>query len=523
MTQFLLVLVVMINALSVMVVITMVWRRGGLVTRPALTLLAVAAFLYGFGYALELAGTTLEWKRYALAVQYLGTAALPGLVVSVMAGLSNATWLRSRWIQLVTYGGGALAYLAVITSDRHEWFYLALDVVRAGPLRVLDVTPGPAYVAFQLLLAASILTANVVLFRAWRRSSARNAGRLFSVMIASLVPWIANLVYLAGVIPWQLDGAPFFLLPAALLLAWGVRTQGLVDLRPIARDEVVERMREPVVVVDPEGRVVDANPAGRRLLLRLDIDLEGDEGVAADGRLAPWLGGSSDRMPDARDEAGSHLMVDGRDLRVGELDLDDERGRPRGRVLVFHDVTRYARQRRDLEQLASTDDLTGLPNRRGFHETVGRWVATEGDVTRSAWLLIDIDHFKRINDRYGHDAGDRALRAVARDMLLNLRGGDVVARLGGEEFGVFLPGADSAAARTVAERLRSSIERLRIPADPEPLTLTVSIGVHPAPAGAVAIEPLLAKADAAMYRAKRAGRNRVEVTRDALDDAQLDR
>jgi len=206
------------------------------------------------------------------------------------------------------------------------------------------------------------------------------------------------------------------------------------------------------------------------------------------------------------------MIVDGRELRVGELDLPGPGGRLRGRVLVFHDVTRYARQRRDLEQLASTDDLTGLPNRRGFYEMAERWLKAEADLMRSAWLLIDLDHFKQVNDRHGHDAGDRVLRAAAREMLLQLRGGDVIARLGGEEFVGFLPGAGVEAARSVAERLRTSVQELRVPADPEPIAVTVSIGVHVAAAGVDEVEPLLAKADEAMYRAKRAGRDRIELS-----------
>lgn len=510
--QFLIVLLVMANALSIFVVLTMVWRRGGLRKRPALAGLLAAAFLYPFGYGLELSGSTLEWKRYALTLQYLGIGLVPGVVTSLSAGVANATWLKRPWIRVVTFGGGAIAFLAVLTSARHDLFYVGLELVEAGPFLMLDVRGGVLYYAFQALVAASVLTANVVLVRAWRRSGPADKGRLFTLMVVSLVPWFANVIYLVDLIPWRLDGPPFFLLPVALVFAWSVRTQGLADLRPIARDEVVERMREAVVVLDTEGRVVDANPAGRSLLLRLASDLdEADDATMRYPDLAPWLvEAPTERVGGGRSDAGSHLLVDGRNLRVGELELHGRTGRSRGRVLVFHDVTRYERQQRDLEQLAMTDDLTGLPNRRGFYDRAERWLASEGDQTPSAWLLIDLDRFKPVNDHHGHETGDRVLRAIARAMLLHVRTGDVLARLGGEEFVALLPGATSGQAAVVAERLRRAAEDVTTPTEDGPIQVTVSIGMYLAPPGARQVEPLLAKADEAMYRAKRAGRNRVE-------------
>jgi two-component system cell cycle response regulator len=163
----------------------------------------------------------------------------------------------------------------------------------------------------------------------------------------------------------------------------------------------------------------------------------------------------------------------------------------------------------ETRRLASTDPLTGLLNRRAF----GQWLAQETPrVARYdqelSVILLDIDHFKSVNDRYGHDAGDAALVHVARTVREVLRDADVVARWGGEEIVAALPHTDGAGARKACERVRRAIEALSINTSGATLSVTASLGVATL-ARDESIEALIARADAAMYRAKGTGRNRV--------------
>jgi diguanylate cyclase (GGDEF)-like protein len=172
---------------------------------------------------------------------------------------------------------------------------------------------------------------------------------------------------------------------------------------------------------------------------------------------------------------------------------------------------------------ANTDGRTGLTNSRAFDEALERLLANRADDERVAVLMLDLDHFKEFNDRYGHPAGDEALRVFADLLASSVRGHDVAARYGGEEFAVFLPGLAAGAAVEVAERIRERTESTIIPLGPG-LTghLTVSIGVAVAPDHGAQRVVLLKAADEALYRAKLAGRNRV-VSRDgwvAQDDDQ---
>jgi diguanylate cyclase (GGDEF)-like protein len=164
-----------------------------------------------------------------------------------------------------------------------------------------------------------------------------------------------------------------------------------------------------------------------------------------------------------------------------------------------------------LRSVALLDGKTGLLNAPSWErEAAGKLLALRRRRQPAAVLLIDVDHFKRVNDEHGHLAGDQVLRAVAEVLVSGVRDGDLVGRFGGEEFVALLPSADNGESARVAERLRDHVARLVVPlATGRAVAVTVSIGVAIAPPGALLVPELLAAADYCMYQAKAAGRNHV--------------
>ena len=184
-----------------------------------------------------------------------------------------------------------------------------------------------------------------------------------------------------------------------------------------------------------------------------------------------------------------------------------------GRLLVVaRDITKRKCAEDELRQLASTDSLTGLPNRRHFIAQLEEELARvqRHDALRAAVLMLDLDHFKLINDRHGHATGDAVLQHFATLIGEGLRKIDSVGRIGGEEFAIILAGADAAAALSFAERLRLKVEQTPLMQEGRPIPVTVSIGISAMSAADVSADAALIRADQALYRAKQAGRNRVE-------------
>jgi len=213
-----------------------------------------------------------------------------------------------------------------------------------------------------------------------------------------------------------------------------------------------------------------------------------------------------------------HQEADGRPY---ELALADgrwiefsEHRTPKGYIVGSRiDITQRKRLEAELRELASTDELTGLANRRQFMQRLEEELERlRRQTTRAACvLMLDLDHFKRVNDQHGHAAGDRLLQHFAQLLRQELRSVDTPARMGGEEFAVILPGTDLAAAQGIAQRICERLAAQPFHAGAQQLNVTVSVGVAALDAADLSADAVLARADAALYRAKAGGRNRVEL------------
>lgn len=170
------------------------------------------------------------------------------------------------------------------------------------------------------------------------------------------------------------------------------------------------------------------------------------------------------------------------------------------------------RQLEEVTARAATDELTGLPNRRMFDERLKQHLAECDRFDQVLSLILcDVDHFKRVNDRHGHTAGDLVLAGIARALAHGIRNIDICARYGGEELAILLPQTSVERAREVAERLRKTVEGLTIPVEDGTISVTASFGVACYPTSGGGRESLFASADRALYAAKSEGRNKVIV------------
>jgi len=285
---------------------------------------------------------------------------------------------------------------------------------------------------------------------------------------------------------------------------------------------LAEHASDMVSRIGPDGLRRYASPAARRLLGIEPEALVGrhpDENIDPEDRpefdaLVASLGQGQEQAGltyRARRADGTRIWIEST-LR---LVRDPQTGEPAGYVGISRDVTASRAMEEKMAALAATDGLTGLANRRHFdEELLTEWRRAARDGRPLAVLLLDVDHFKAFNDRYGHPAGDECLRGVAATIAGAIRRpGDRPARYGGEEFAVILPATDMPGAFDVAERVRAAIQGMGLPHEGNEMgVVTASIGVavaFPQPEGPIETGAMIEAADRALYEAKREGRNRI--------------
>jgi diguanylate cyclase (GGDEF)-like protein len=304
------------------------------------------------------------------------------------------------------------------------------------------------------------------------------------------------------------------------------------------RDEVMELIGDGMIIVDPCGVIVDANPAVCELLSYGWAgagDLLGRRATAA---LSAW----PELLQVVRDGQGARLEIAAIDLPgiryydAQVLPLPAWGGSEGHTLILFHEISDYKRAETQLQlaqesliqQLAEIEDLqiqlreqairdplTGLYNRRYLESKLAEELQRMGeDGAPVSLAMVDIDHFKKVNDTYGHEAGDTMLQALASVLCQGVRGEDIVSRYGGEEFVLALIGATLETAGRRAEEWRQAVEALRVSYRGNVFGVTISIGLAALNFHHLEIEQTLRKADEALYLAKQSGRNCVILNQD---------
>ncbi|PWC76526.1 diguanylate cyclase [Azospirillum sp. TSH64] len=284
-------------------------------------------------------------------------------------------------------------------------------------------------------------------------------------------------------------------------------------------ENLVELMPSPVWYKDSAGRYALCNRAFRELFPNA---ADGTEWSSEDQELP-----GQDLPEQASSGTGAFSFEtsvagpggDVRELLVVKRPLTSPDGAATGVIAIATDITERRRMERELQRLATTDPLSGAHNRRHILELLerlltGRDVVMEGRQAAgmACLIMLDIDHFKRINDEMGHGAGDIAIRRVVEVIRGQMRATDQIGRIGGEEFAILLPDSSQADGVAIAERLRSGLAALAIELpDGRNFQLTGSFGLTEVRTLGDTVESVLGRADQALYRAKALGRNRVEV------------
>ncbi len=468
-------------------------------------LLLLAMANYSLALAFESLATDLSEAWFWSRIQYLSIPFLPSLILLVVGRFVDFPF-QKPWLRAALIGCFGFSLLITIlhgSSSWHELYYRDIAFTQVSGIAGVSFTPGLFYHlfdAFYFLVSAIALTLvarRAVLVHGLFRAQA------IAVFIGLALPWVFALVGDLAPVSIQLDTVPIAFVPSALVLGFGVLNWGLLGLEPIVMRTVFGAIPSGCIIVDHSRRLLDCNAAAQRMFPRL-AQLKTGQTIDSIYQELPGFGAVLEALkvhgqwqmwsPDNR----THFRVQLSWLEQNQMHL--------GYLILIQDETQQVIAETLLRERAELDGLTGVLNRSSFDEQLQLAVAENTQAETSlALILFDLDHFKGLNDTRGHQAGDEVLKAVARCAEGLIRQGDRVARYGGEEFALILPGTDTAGALVMAERLRKSI------AQQTPVTASLGIALTDSE-NRLSPAELVLQADQALYRAKNAGRNCVEVT-----------
>lgn len=467
--------------------------------------------------ALEFAVPTGPCKMLASGLSHLGIALTPLAWLCFVIRFTIGTRRLTRWAQnlLMTVHPLIAAGLA-LSSGYHGWFYTdatRLVTAPAGSYVVYDY--GPAFYVNAALLYGVILTTLVLLFRAATKAQQSGQFRYWLLFVLAVVPTAGNVAHLGfGITFWGYDPTPFLF--AILIIVYVVMlvSDTTLDLRALARQQVFNALPQTIFVISPALTIMAGNVAAQDYLSDHATADDGARTAEAELRrlFQDCLGTDSGRCS-AREIGGRYFDIDLQPIQpaVGTGQP------PMGWVMIATDVTasvylqaELARTARSAAEEAARDPLTGLSNRRPLEP---RFEDLVDDARREGQhlhvVLMDIDRFKSINDRYGHDVGDASLIAVAETLTSVFRDGDPIFRVGGEEFLALILAMPREALVERLDRARSMLAVAHEHDDRLPEPVTFSAGLAEWPRDGITLEQLTIRADRRLLAAKRTGRDRV--------------
>lgn len=470
-----------------------------------LIIFLLAMCWWDISYGIFWGGAPAPTPYFWLDISYIGVVLVPAtFFVFAMQISGQQEWLKRPFL-IGLYVEPLLVLIMMWTDPWHNLFFAGKRLQNTGMI----LNAGPVFwgnVVYSYLL---LLITFILLVRRFMVTSGIYRRQLGVVIAGAGVTWLNSFIFVTGLSPFpNADNTPFSFTIAAFAFAYALLRYRMLDIVPVARDTLIEGMNDGVLVLDANNRIVDMNPEAEKLL---SASSAGAIGRPVEEFFSPWgnlvktfmnVEKARVEVPTGRD-ANTYL-----DMQISPL--FDKRKNFIGRLVVWRDISRLKQIQTDLEKLAAQDPLTHAYNRRHFY------TLAEVEIQRSfrshlpfSVILVDIDHFKSVNDKYGHKAGDETLIHFTKICIQNLRKVDIFARFGGEEFAIVLSEADLDQAKETAERIRKIIESTVLNIDEHQFKITASFGVSTFRGSPDTLDLLLQKSDKALYEAKNTGRNRV--------------
>lgn len=468
------------------------------------SIMCLAIAVYVIGYSLELQARNIEDIKFFLKMEYFG------------APFMSAFWMLFAYkfhfkrkahtaISILILIIPMLTLFFSVTNEYHHLIYADISTFQYDGHMLSLLTKGPWYYV-NLLYAYLVQAFGVyVFFKAWRSSGYKGGTPSSWMFFGSFWPAVVNLIYMSGHSPLSIDLTPFGLSISAVFFYIALFRFDFLELKEIVKDVAFSEINEGIIVIDDKNRLIDFNKACQRIFDWLDLKNIGtDVTNFKEGR----------EILDHKDDLFEMKLLNMDTQRYFEFrkTVLKEKNKNVGYVYFIQDISKQKEMIDVLNTMANYDSLTQVYNRRRLMEEAEKALLLSNRcLNHISFLMLDIDHFKLVNDRYGHLAGDEVLKMLAAVCKERIRRTDMIGRFGGEEFLIILPDTDSESAFTVASDIKGAVAEIETIYEHNIIKVTISIGIESVLAddSNTSVDKLINNADIALYKAKNSGRNRI--------------
>jgi diguanylate cyclase (GGDEF)-like protein len=476
--------------------------------RKAFSAVVLCVSVYLFGFLMIINCSNLEESLFWNQIQYLGLPFLSvlWLLVAIYYTKLNLSFkLRLEYLFIIP----ALTFLIRLTNPWHHLFYTRWEIRQVLGYYALYLERGIwYYVNIFYTILCLIFTVIIYAIGYLKNKLGYTKSHFLIFLFASVLPLIGLVLVLFVFEEVSIDYSALIMPVALLTIGYGILRFDFLEIRTLAREAIFEKNLAGMVVLGPGKRVIDYNKAAEKFFESINISLDTypiEQILVHNSKLAEIFESETNR--------DFSLMIDGEErfFEIDVLPLGDSHDKNTEMLKSIRDVTEERKIQEQLIYLATTDSLSGLYNRAEFMRLAHKEFETAKKNNEEMSLLImDLDHFKAVNDTFGHAVGDAIIQEMGSIIKTSFRKTDIPGRIGGEEFAIVLKNASSAEAEVVAEQVREIIESKRVIYGKHEIRFTVSIGVAALRHGGESIgdiEEMFKKADDSLYKAKVKGRN----------------
>jgi diguanylate cyclase (GGDEF)-like protein len=468
----------------------------------SLTCLSIAVYTIGYGY--ELLAQTQEQVQFALNIEIFGVVFIPTFWILVSLEF-NSNKSISFFTRVMIMTIPTLTLFIGLTNRFHHLYYTKFTIHEYNNYITAYIDKGPWYFVFISYAYLGILFSLFVFFKKWKEAAYSIKTQAFWMFIGSFCPGLSYFIYVTDIFPSFYDLTTFGYAFLAICFFIAIVKYNFLDLDQIARDHVFDEIKEGIIVIDHLKRIIDFNRAGTNTFSWLNNNCIGKNIMSfPEGYLISRT---------TSDHFNVKIIRDNQMKYIGFMMTPIiKKNKPIGKILIFQDITDQTLVLEELNHLATHDPLSGIYNRRKLMEEAEKeFYRKDRHGSPLSALMIDIDYFKRINDTYGHLAGDKVITSIVKICQNQLRKSDIIGRYGGEEFLVLLTGMNLKKALRIAEDMRELIDTTVIEFDNQKIKAQISIGVASTSSYTekTTLNELINDSDKALYNAKNAGRNQV--------------